>query len=124
MKWNDEVLQPELVMQQPKFEVRKDLLYHISKGTGEGEEVARLLVPWGCRGDLIQVAHTLPIGGHLGQDKIETHLLRRFFWPGTYKEMERFCETCPTCQKVSSVYPRRVPLISMLVVKRPFDWIV
>lgn len=93
IRWNDEVRKPEMVMHYPWFEVKGDLLYQTIKRVEEGEEVTRLLFPTGYLGDLLWIAHSLPIGCNLGWDKTKAWLLKRFFWPGIYKELEKFCIT-------------------------------
>lgn len=119
--WNDEVLKPEMVTQCPCFEMRKDLLYWVVKGSGEGEENTQLLVSQGYWRDLMSIVHSLPTGDHLGCDKMGAWLLKRFFWLGIYREGERFCNICPVCQKVSQVFPEWATLMPMPVIEKPFN---
>ena len=58
-----------------------------------------LLSPSPCREDLLTIAHSIPLAGHLGVDKTRDRLLAHYFWPNIYKDVQQFCSTCPECQK-------------------------
>lgn len=47
--------------------------------------------------------------------------MKRFFWLGIYKEMERFCRTCPVCQKFLQILPKRAPLMPKPIIEWPFN---
>lgn len=57
----------------PWFDVRNGILYQIDKGKGE-EEVPQILVSRCYWPRLLEIAHELPMGGHLGHDKTEARL--------------------------------------------------
>ena len=61
--------------------------------------VDQLVVPRSCRRDLLVIAHSIPLSGHLGTDKTRNRLLAHYFWPNIYRDVQRFCATCPECQK-------------------------
>ena len=61
--------------------------------------VDQLVVPKSCREDLLTIAHSIPLAGHLGVDKTRDRLLAHYFWPNIYKDVQQFCSTCPECQK-------------------------
>lgn len=60
----------EKVKLSPCFEVRMGLLYW-AEDQKEGREKQQILIQQKYWGDLLQVAHTLPMGGHLERDKTE-----------------------------------------------------
>lgn len=70
---------------------------------------------------MLKVAHTFPMGGHLGRDKMEACLKQRMFWPGLYKLVERYCWDCPECHKVSDIQPAHLPLVPLPLFDWPFD---
>lgn len=69
----DEILNPRLAEMTPRFEVRNGILYRMDKGRG-GEEILQILVAHQYWTKMLKVAHTFPMGGHLGSGKIEAHL--------------------------------------------------
>src|SRR6202012_5686827 len=37
-------------------------------------------------------------GGHKGKEATRTRINDRYFWEGLWKDIQRFCKTCPECQ--------------------------
>ena len=89
---------------------------------GRGVE-KQLILPKRCRRTVLKLAHEIPIAGHLGNEKTRQHLLRRFYWPGVFNEVEEFCRSCSTCQKTSQQREMRAPLILLPIISEPFSWI-
>ena len=71
------------------------------KCIGEDKEIDQLVVPKSCHQELLIMAHSIPMAGHLGVEKTRERLLAHFFWPGIYKDVQSFCESCPDCQKAT-----------------------
>ncbi|XP_058850824.1 uncharacterized protein LOC131699088 isoform X1 [Acipenser ruthenus] len=105
----------------PHFLLNNGLLYRVIRGTLQGEHTHQLLVPHSQRNTIMRLAHTHLLGGHLGTDKTRDRILLRFFWPGVWREVADFCESCPECQKVASKKPPRAPLIPLPIIEVPFD---
>ena len=59
--------------------------------------VHKVVVPKSYREEILSMAHSLPLGGHLGVNKTVDKILKQFFWPGLRKDVS-FCKTCHTCQ--------------------------
>ncbi|KAL3997082.1 hypothetical protein ACER0C_009738 [Sarotherodon galilaeus] len=76
-----------------KFIVDKNVLYAV-----DGDH-QRLVIPSSCRPLIMHLAHTLPWAGHLGRQKTYMRVSSRFFWPSMYTDIQKYCHTCPTCQK-------------------------
>ena len=67
------------------------------------------------------MAHTHLLGAHLGMDKTRDRVLARFYWPGVKRDVERYCQMCPECQRVSPRSTVRNPLNPMPIIETPFD---
>ena len=80
----------------------------------------QLVLPTQCRKAVLQLAHEVPIAGHLGKHKTAKRILRRFYWPTLYKDVEDFCRSCQVCQKYSKQKVVKAPLIPLPVVTEPF----
>ncbi|KAM7394882.1 hypothetical protein PAMA_006561 [Pampus argenteus] len=76
-----------------RFIVENDVLYAIDN------EQRRLVIPASCRPLIMHLAHTLPWAGHLGRNKTYIRISSRFYWPSMYTDIQKYCTTCPTCQK-------------------------
>nr|XP_015210947.1 PREDICTED: uncharacterized protein LOC107078390 [Lepisosteus oculatus] len=102
----------------PYFMTKNNLLYQVQQ-KGQ-EEVEQLLIPRPYQMKLLNLAHSHLMGGHLGVKKTSERLLSRFFWPGIYKAVEKYCRECPECQK-SAPQPYRNPLIPLPIIETPFE---
>lgn len=60
---------PELLATYPHFEVRGHSLYKIDKGKVAGREIEQIMVLQWYQRAMIEIAHALPLVGHLGRDK-------------------------------------------------------
>lgn len=52
---------------------------------------------------ILGMLHNVPTGGHLGVQKLQRKLRERFYWPGWYKDTERWCKECVDCASCKSV---------------------
>jgi len=51
------------------------------------------------RGEIIQLHHDTPVGGHGGRWKTMELVTRNYWWPGVTKEVERYVDGCNVCQR-------------------------
>eukprot|EP00731_Ephydatia_muelleri_P011389 Em0006g283a len=82
--------------------------------------VEQLVLPTQCRKAVLQLAHEVPLAAHLGKNKTAKRILRRFYWPTLYRDVEEFCKCCRICQKVSRLKESKAPLIPLPIVTEPF----
>ena len=68
--------------------------------TQEWEITYQIVVPKNCREEVIKLAHSTPLAGHLGISKTYNRILSHFYWPGIRKDVVQFCRSCHTCQLV------------------------
>ena len=68
--------------------------------TQEWEITYQIVVPKNCREEVIKLAHSTPLAGHLGISKTYNRILSHFYWPGLRKDVVQFCRSCHTCQLV------------------------
>ena len=101
---------------------REGLIYRrwTPPGRGEESEVEQLVLPQECRQTVLELGHEIPLAGHLGKEKTRQRILRRFYWPTLYKEVEEFCQTCVKCQKSASRKVPPAPLLPLPVISEPF----
>ncbi|KAJ8341888.1 hypothetical protein SKAU_G00341790 [Synaphobranchus kaupii] len=102
----------------PHFLVNKGLLYRVVK---KNEEVCnQLLVPRAYISKVLYLAHSHPLGAHLGTEKTYERLTMRFYWPGIKKAVEDYCRHCAECQLHSPKVTYRNPLIPLPIIDIPF----
>ena len=78
------------------------------------------MLPQECRQTVLELGHEIPLAGHLGKEKTRQRILRRFYWPTLYKEVEEFCQTCVKCQKSASRKVPPAPQLPLPVISEPF----
>lgn len=49
--------------------------------------INQVVVPKVYRKDILTMAHSLPLGGHLGVNKTVNKIMKQFFWPGLRKDV-------------------------------------
>ena len=83
--------------------------------------VDRIVVPESYRNEVLRVAHTIPLSGHMGNAKTLDRISAHFSWPGLSSDLRKFCATCPQCQLVArKLKSHRAPLRPVEVVTEPF----
>ena len=107
---------------QGNFEECDGIIYRNYR-SNEGEEIAniqQLVLPRVYRKKVLEVAHDIPMAGHLGKKKTLNRILQRFFWPGITTDVKQYCRACAPCQKVAKK-SNKVCLQSMPIIEEPFS---
>ena len=89
-----------------KFQVYKDALFHI-----ESDQTVRMVVPESLRYRVIREYHDSPWSGHVGRQATVDQLQRRFYWPNLQADVQKYINSCITCQKARSVRQKRAGLL-------------
>ena len=61
--------------------------------------------------------------GHIGITCTKDRLLQRYYWPGIFSDTAGYCPSCKVCQKSNPKYPTRAKMVSMPLIKQPFQGI-
>lgn len=102
------------------YYVQGQKLYHRSYDP-LGNELEQLVLPQSKRHQAINLAHSVPMAGHLGNRRTTSRLLRRFFWPGIHRDVAAACRSCPACQKAARKPSTKAPLHPLPVISEPFE---
>lgn len=105
---------PEGVVQKEGIYYRR---WHPRNAPGETYE--QLVLPKTYRSKVLKLAHSMPMAGHLGRDKATQRIQRRFYWPTMYRDVKRYCQECPECQRFGGA-GRKAPLIPLPIIGEPF----
>ena len=102
---------------------KKGLLYWQLRTPRPWEEDPgdQLVLPKGCREQVLRLAHSVPLGGHLGRKKILRRVAQRFYWPTLGQDVADFCRRCGPCQKCRPHQVSRAPMVPLPVVSEPFS---
>lgn len=81
-----------------RFVVKDGIIFFIDDKLPE-EYNERIYVPESNRKGLLYLAHDdIVLGGHLGVKKTHRKLIR-YWWPGIYRDVERYVQSCHRCQE-------------------------
>ena len=111
-----------VIQERGDYEEHDGILYRNFK-PNIGEETAsilQLVLPKQYRRKVLEVAHDIPLAGHLGRKKTLNRILQRFFWPGITHDVRQYCRSCAACQKVATRNPK-VCLQPMPIIDEPFS---
>ena len=63
----------------------------------------------------------IPLAGHLGAEKTRQHILRRFYWPTIFQDVDEYCRCCVKFQKTNNYKVPPAVLIPLPVITEPFQ---
>ena len=109
-----------------KFFQRNGLIYRKWRPKDNHEDDSRtvehLVIPRKCRKVALELAHDVPMGGHLGSKKTLDRLLSRFYWPGIIHDVSQHCKSCEACQKSGGrKSEKHAHLVSLPIIEEPFQ---
>ncbi|XP_040360535.1 uncharacterized protein LOC121048362 [Ixodes scapularis] len=100
------------------------LLYRHYKDR-KGRVLDQLVVPTKYRDDLLSLCHGNCWSGHLGVNKTKERLLGEYYWPGCFKDVERYVKSCDACQRVGKPGEKwKAPLKLVPLISEPFRRLV
>ena len=85
--------------QWERISVTRGLIYRQWYSIDGFHERLQLVVPFGMRQEVIQMAHKGLTGGHFGPKRTKEQVQRRCYWPGWANDVENFCSICDVCTR-------------------------
>ena len=70
---------------------------------------------------VFRMAHALLLAGHLGKQKTAQRIMRQFYWPSVFKDVEKYCQQCPECHLVGRRVTGRELLVPLPIIGEPFE---
>ena len=102
---------------------RDSLLYQNYRPPGchslDEDSIEQLVLPKEYRTAVLQLAHDIPMAGHLGK-KASDHVLQRFYWPGVYCDVEDHIRICEQCQRSAPKRKVKTPSHPLPIMEEPF----
>ena len=84
------------------FLKKNDLLYRkfSSPNVEQGKIFEQLIVPEQYRELVMQLAHESMLTGHLSVTSSVHKVLSEYYWPGIYRDVKRYVQSCEVCNSV------------------------
>lgn len=86
-----------------------------------GIEYKQLILPKTYGRAVLDIAHSIPIVGHLGKEKTAQRILRRFYWPTLFRDVTEYVKSCTLCQRTSVHGKLSSPLVPLPIMGEPFQ---
>ena len=83
--------------------------------------IEQLVIPVKYRKTILDLAHQIPMAGHMGKDETTRQILQRFYRLTAFKDVAEYCRSCETCQKSSRKKPKHDPLIQLPITEVSFQ---
>jgi len=80
-----------------KYKRENGIVYEFNAENGK-ETTRRIVLPTKLRQKIMNLAHDIPMAGHLGHKKTLDRIRLHFVWPGITKDVREYCNTCDICQ--------------------------
>ena len=90
---------------------------------GDVRTCKQLVLPQQCQQAVLQLAHDVPITGHVGITRTKNPLFQRYYWPGVFTDTANYCRSCEVCQKSNFKCPTKAKMIPMPLIEQPFQQI-
>ncbi|GFS56350.1 retrovirus-related Pol polyprotein from transposon 412 [Trichonephila clavipes] len=101
------------------YEIQDDLFVH--NDVVCGEPLKQVVLPACKRKEILQMAHEIPLAGHLGEQKTKQCIKYSFFWP-LKRDVKTYCEACKPCQlRRTLTYRDRIPIQPIVRPNNPFE---
>ncbi|XP_052713999.1 uncharacterized protein LOC128187632 [Crassostrea angulata] len=95
---------------QSYYTLKDKILYRVFPRE-VGNDIFQFVLPHKYRSLALEMAHDIPMSGHMGVKKTRNRILQHFFWPGIFSDTSKYCRSCPECQKdYATKYPIAVAL--------------
>ena len=121
--WRQVQESPEGKISRGGFFLKDGVLYRrwVPVGGEDWREVEQLVLPQQCHRAVLELAHSIPLAGHLGKKKTARRVLQRFYWTTLFKDMDEYCRGCAECQKTAPGRQAVAPLVPLPIVASPFE---
>ena len=105
---------------QPLAE-QNGLWYYLWTPKHSDKPIKQLILPKYCHQIVCKLAHSIPLAGHLGQDKTIKRITKHFYWPAVFCDIAEYCRRCPECQRTAKGSQHKVLLIPLPVMEESFE---
>ena len=108
-----------ILLRSDCFDISQDgLLYHLDRSQKRSahDSFSQLVVPQSLKYEILSNVHNHVAGAHFGVHKTFQKLKQRYWWPGMFKDVQHWCNSCVDCaMKKSTRNTKRAPLLPLLV---------
>ena len=101
--------------------LKQDVLYCTLPSATSPGLCDKLVVPKVLCGEVLSELHEGSFGGHLGMEKTLGKVKERFYWPGHFSDVQKWCNTCAVCAMRKTPVPRPKAKLCNISVGSPME---
>jgi hypothetical protein len=96
------------------------VLRYVSLRPSLRDKPAKLVVPVTMRADVLHLCHDEFQGGHQGVTRTYQRVRDEYYWPGMYRDVQRYCAECIDCCTGKGAPPNHGPSPGNILPEYPF----
>ena len=86
-----------------------------------GVNFKQLCLPKQYRSNCLELCHEK--FGHIGRNKMMSHLRKLFYWPSISVDVAQYCKLCSVCLRHTKKNPKTLPMQEREVITVPSKWV-
>jgi RNase H-like domain found in reverse transcriptase/Reverse transcriptase (RNA-dependent DNA polymerase)/Integrase zinc binding domain/Integrase core domain/Zinc knuckle len=106
----------ELKQECTHYVLVDEVLHHIYFSNNRASDdgvILQICVPGSMISDILYELHDAEFSGHLLAHKTYLKALNRYWWPGMYSTIEKYCKSCEVCMRRKQTYRKQqLPMMS------------
>lgn len=104
-----------------QLQIQDQLLVRVPPQNSDAANKVQVVLPKCLVPKVLAMLHNVVTGGHLGVQKLQGKVKDRFYWPGWFADVRRWCSECSECG--SRKLPVRTPQAPMCpsVMSHPYE---
>ena len=106
-----------------QLQVVDGILFRVFHDSESDVKWRQLVVPSSLQSEILEQVHAGSVGRHLGQSKTLQKLKDRFYWPGHYNDVMKWCLLCPSCVTRKSPSPKAKAPLQPILVGQPMQMV-
>lgn len=96
-------------------------LVRIPPANSDAAQQGQVVLPKSLVPKVLEQLHNSVTAGHLGIQKMQAKVKDRFYWPGWFEEVRRWCRECRECGSRKSVGSQPRAPLQLIPASRPFE---
>lgn len=117
-------LNPALVKYLPvwdQLQIQNQRLVRIPPVNSDAASAVQVVLPRSLVPGVLSMLHNTSTGGHLGIHKLQAKVKDRFYWPGWFGDVKKWCRECHDCASRKAHGKAPCAPLQMSVVSRPYE---
>lgn len=117
-------LNPALVKYLPlwdQLQVQNQRLVRIPPANSDAASAVQVVLPRSLVPGVLSMLHNTSTGGHLGIQKLQAKVKDRFYWPGWFGDVKKWCRECHDCASRKASGRAPCAPLQMSVASRPYE---